>query len=35
MLIGRLPNGTLDVIQPKGAPPVTIVRVPGGLAVVR
>jgi hypothetical protein len=35
MLITRLPNGALDVIQPKVAPPAAIVRVPGGLAIVR
>jgi hypothetical protein len=35
MLIARLPNGTLDVIQPKNAPPATVIPVPGGLLVVR
>ena len=34
MLIGRLPNGTVDIFQPKGAPPAPIVRV-GNVLVVR
>jgi len=34
MLIGRLPNGTLDIFQPKGAPQATIIRV-GNVLVVR
>jgi hypothetical protein len=35
MLIGRGADGALNVVQPKGAPPVNLVRVPGGLVVVR
>jgi hypothetical protein len=35
MLIARMPNGALDIVQPTNAPPANIVRVPGGLLVVR
>jgi len=34
MLITRLPNGAFDIIQPKGAPQASIVRV-GNVLVVR
>jgi hypothetical protein len=34
MLIGRLPNGTVDIIQPNGVPPAPVFRV-GNVLVVR
>jgi hypothetical protein len=34
MLIARLPNGAFDIIQPRGAPPASIIRV-GNTLVVR
>ena len=33
-LLARLPNGAFDIIQPKGAPQASIVRV-GNVLVVR
>ena len=35
VLIARLPNGVLDVVQPSGSPPVSLMGLPNGVLLIR